>query len=145
MRRAIPFIHCAILLLSVWTGYAEVERNNLPTIGGDDWASLIAAAIIIVATAGFAFGAVFFFGAGHSTLRGPSLHRIAFNWWRDPLQLLFISTYFVAAMAIGAALRLRSTTSDGVGVFIGLVCIAAGLVLGQICAYARARDRIEKA
>src|SRR3712207_7251144 len=42
------------------------------------------------------------------TLQRPSWRRVTFSWWRDLLQSLFISTYAVGGMALGAALHLRS-------------------------------------
>ena len=93
----------------------------------------------------FAFGAVSIFGASHSMLPRPSWRRVTFSWWRDPLQSLFISTYAVGGMALGAALHLYGASGIGFWMFMVFVCMFIGLILGQVLAYAFHRARITKA
>jgi hypothetical protein len=141
MQRFAPMINLALLLLSVWTGYGSLDPDTLRGMNPDKFLAISVLVIMPV----FAFGAVSIFGANHRTLVRPSWRRVTFSWWRDPLQSLFISTYAVGGMALGAALHLRGTSSTGFWMFVVFVCMFIGLILGQIAAYAYHRARIAKA
>jgi hypothetical protein len=75
-------------------------------------------------------------------LRRPSLDRNPFNWWRDPLQGLFISTLIMAATAIGSAFHRPPFGSVGFWTLGVYVCFAIGLFVGQILVYRIYRQRI---
>jgi hypothetical protein len=141
MQRFAPFINIAILLLSVWTGYGALDADTLRGTNPDKY--LCIAVLVLMPL--FAFGAVSIFGASHGALLRPSWHRVTFSWWRDPLQSLFISTYAVGGMAIGASLHLYGTTTTGFWMFMVFVCMFIGLIVGQLLAYAYHRARITKA
>ena len=141
MQRYAPLINLALFVLSVWTGYGALEADTLRGTNPDKY--LCIAVLVIMPF--FAFGAVSIFGASHSTLPRPSWRRVTFSWWRDPLQSLFISTYAVGGMALGAALHLRGTTSTGFWMFMVFVCMFIGLIVGQVFAYAYHRARITEA
>jgi hypothetical protein len=81
----------------------------------------------------FAIGAVWYSvsGAKQTSLRRPSWKRFSFDWWHDPLQCLFLSTCFMGAMAVGAALRLPGTTSTGSWMFMSFLSMFIGLTIGQ--------------
>jgi len=72
----------------------------------------------------------------------PSWSRNPINWWRDPLQGLFISTNTVSAMAIGSAFRQPTFGSVGFWTLGMYVCFAIGLIVGQILVYRIYRQRI---
>lgn len=140
MQRFAPFINVAIFLLSVWTGYGALDADTLRGTNPDKY--LCIAVLVIMPL--FAFGAVSIFGASLSTLPWPSWRRVTFSWWRDPLQSLFISTYAVGGMGLGAALHLYGTTSTGFWMFMVFICMFIGLIVGQLLAYAYHRARITK-
>ena len=82
---------------------------------------------------------------GRSTLRRPSWDRFTLNWWGDPLQCLFESTYGAAAGTIGNALRLPSTSAIGFWTFASSLAAFLGLVIGQVIVYRLHRARIVEA
>ena len=141
MQRFAPAINLGLLLVSVWAGYASLDADALRGTNPDKYLCISLLVIMPI----FAFGAVSIFGASHSTLSAPSWRRVTFSWWRDPLQSLFISTYAVGGMALGAAAHFRGTTTTGFWMFMVFVCMFIGLILGQVCAYALHRARITKA
>jgi hypothetical protein len=141
MQRYAPLINSALLLLSVWTGYAALDADALRGTNPDKYLCIA----VLVMMPIFAFGAVSIFGASHSTLLRPSWRRVTFSWWRDPLQSLFISTYAVGGMALGAALHLYGATATGFWMFMVFVCMFIGLIVGQVFAYAYHRARITEA
>lgn len=57
------------------------------------------------------------------------------NWWHDPLQSLFISTFVFGAGAIGGVARRPSVNSVGFWMVGVQVCFAVGLLIGQLLAY----------
>jgi hypothetical protein len=77
-----------------------------------------------------------------SKLARPSLSRSPLNWWRDPLQSLFISTCVAVSMAIGGALRHPTIGSVGFWMVTAYTCFAFGLSIGQILAYRMYRENI---
>ena len=141
MQRYAPLINSALLVLSLWAGYGALDLETLRGTTPDKY--LCIAVLVLMPV--FAFGAVSIFGASHATLPRPSWRRVTFSWWRDPLQSLFISTYAVGGMALGAALHLRGTTTTGFWMFMVFVCMFIGLIVGQVLAYAYHRARITKA
>lgn len=72
----------------------------------------------------------------------PSLNRNPLNWWRDPLQALFVSTSIMFAMAIGGAFQHPAFGSVGFWTLGMYVCLAIGLIAGQILVYQIYRQRI---
>lgn len=75
-------------------------------------------------------------------LRPGSWNRNPINWWGDPLQSLFISMSYMAAMAVGAALRRPAFGTVGFWTFGVYCCLAVGLLIGQLLAYRIFRERI---
>jgi hypothetical protein len=73
----------------------------------------------------------------------PSFHRFSIDWWRDPLQCLFLSCLFVGGMAVGAAFRLPDTSPTGFWTFLLFVCMFLGLLIGQFAVYAVYRKHIQ--
>ena len=141
MQRYAPLINAALLLLTVCAGYGALDPERLRGTNPDKYLCIA----VLVLMPFFVFGAVSIFGASHTTLPWPSWRRVTFSWWRDPLQSLFISTYAVGGMALGAALHLRGTSSTGFWMFMVFVCMFIGLIVGQFLAYAYHRARITKA
>jgi hypothetical protein len=140
MSRLWPALNIVLVGLSVWTGYAEMAPERLSHANPD----IVFCTIVLVGTIVFSVGAVSYSvrGAKQSTLRRPSWRRFAFDWWHDPLQCLFLACWFTAAMAVGAALRLRGTSSTGFWMFMFFACMFLGLLIGQFVAYAVYREHI---
>lgn len=141
MARVAPFINLAGLLLSLATGYGSLEPDALIGANPDKYLCIT----VLIMAAIFAVGAVSTFGTKQSQLTLPSWRRFSFNWSRDPLQCLFLSTCFTGGMALGAALHLPGTTSTGFWRFMTFVCVFIGFIVGQVIAYAIHRERLTKA
>jgi hypothetical protein len=126
--------------VSLWTGYSEMEPENLRHANPD----AIFCTVVLIGMIAFSLGSVSYSvsGAKQTTLRRPSWRRFSIDWWRDPLQLLFESSCFTAAMAVGAAFRLRGTTETGFWMFMFFLCMFLGLLIGQLTVYAVYRERI---
>lgn len=65
----------------------------------------------------------------------PSWGRNPLNWWRDPLQSLFVSTCIIIALAIGSSLRHPTFGSVGFWTLGVYASFAVGLFIGQILVY----------
>ena len=133
-------LNVALLLLSFWTGYAEMAPEKLAPSNLD----VIFCTITLVTTVVFSFGAVWYSisGARQQTLRRASWRRFSIDWWHEPLQCLFLSCCFAGAMAVGAAFRLPGTSRTGFWMFMFFVCLFLGLLIGQLGVYSVHRDRI---
>jgi hypothetical protein len=139
MNRAGPVINLASLLFCVWAGYRSLDTDALR---GTNPNGYLALAVLILMPV-FVLGAIWFSGA--RTLRRPSWRRFSINWWGDPLQCLFLSTWFIGAGTLGAALHLLHTSRAGFWNFMTCLCILIGLILGQVIAYAIFHRRISRA
>lgn len=133
-------LNLALVLLSLWTGYAEMTPEKLAHTNPD----VIFCTIVLVTMIVFSFGVVWYSisGAGQQTLRRASWRRFSIDWWHDPLQCLFLSWCFTGAMAVGAAFRLPGTSSTGFWTFMFFVCLFVGLLVGQLLVYSVHRERI---
>jgi len=133
-------LNLALVLLSLWTGYAEMAPGKLAHSNPD----IIFCTITLVTAIAFSFGAVRYSisGAGQQSLRRASWRRFSIDWWHDPLQCLFLSCCFTGAMAVGAALRLPGTTPTGFWMFMFFVCLFLGLLVGQLLVYSVHCERI---
>jgi hypothetical protein len=74
----------------------------------------------------------------------PSFFRVSFNWWRDPLQCLWLSICYTGAVAVGAFFRVFWTTDQGRWLFWSYVSMTAGFLLGTLAAQRIFRERIEQ-
>jgi len=103
--------------------------------------------IILLAMPAFAVGAVYYsvVRGNCERLRRPSWDRHPINWWADPLQSLFISTWVISAMAGGSVVRLSGSGEKGFWMFAFFLCFAVGLAIGQFIVYKIFRDRIKGA
>jgi hypothetical protein len=140
LERLGPILNVVFVLLSLWTGYAEMAPDRRVHMNPD----AIFCTIVLLGTIGFSFGTVAYSisGAGQQTLRRPSLRRFTVDWWHDPLQCLFLSCGFAAAMALGAAFRLPGTSITGFWTFMFFLCLFLGLLIGQLGVYLVHRERI---
>ena len=131
-----------LLGLAAWVGYSEMAPDRLTHSNPD----IIFCGIVLLGMVAFSLGTVWYAvsGAHQATLRRPSWRRFSLDWWRDPLQCLFLCSCFAGAMAVGAAVRLPGTTGTGFWMFMFFVCLFTGLVLGQFAVYALHRERIAK-
>lgn len=75
-------------------------------------------------------------------LRRASWDRNPLNWWRDPLQSLFISTCVVTALALGSSVRWPTFGSTGFWAMGVYASFAIGLFIGQILVYRVHRQSI---
>ena len=142
LHRLGPILNVVLVLLSLWTGYAEMAPDQLLHKNPD----AIFCTSVLLGTIVFSFGTAAYSisGAGEKTLRRPSLRRFSINWWHDPLQCLFLSCGFAGAMAVGAALRLPRTSSTGFWMFMSFLCLFPGLLIGKLGVYIVHRERIGK-
>ncbi len=143
LQRLGPILNVVLVLLSLWTGYAEMAPARLVHTNPD----AIFCTIVLLGMIGFSFGTVAYSisGAGQQTLRRPSLRRFSIDWWHDPLQCLFLSCGFAAGMALGAAFRLPGTSATGFWTFMFFLCMFLGLLIGQLGVYLVHRERIANA
>jgi hypothetical protein len=132
-------LNLALIGVSVWTGYSEMEPDKLRHANPDVIFCAVLAGMIA-----FSLGSVWYSvsGAKQTTLRRASWRRFSIDWWHDPLQGLFLSCCFTGAMAVGAAFRLRATTQTGFWMFMFFVCMFLGLLIGQLAVYKVYRERI---
>jgi len=140
MRRLWIALNVALIGFSVWTGYSEMERENLRQANPD--ASFCT--IVFVTMILFSLDSVWYSisGAKQTTLRRPSWRRFSIDWWHGPLQCLFGSCCVTGAMAVGAAFRLSGASSTGFWMFIFFVAMFVGLLIGQLAVYAVYREHI---
>jgi hypothetical protein len=140
MPNAWRILTFVLIGLSLWTGYSEMKPENLRHANPD----AIFCTIVLMGMIVFSLGSVSYSvsGAKQTTLHRPSWRRFSIDWWRDPLQLLFESSCFTGAMAVGAAFRLPGTTETGFWMFMFFLCMFLGLLIGQLTVYVVYRERI---
>jgi hypothetical protein len=140
MKRLWLALNIGLVVLALWGGYGSMTPKLLRQTNTD----AIPCLIILIIMPIFALRSVSFSirRSKCETLRRPSWDRNAFNWWFDPLQSLFISTFIASAMAIGSAFRLPSFGSVGFWTLGIYCCCAVGLVIGQFIVYRIYRERI---
>lgn len=133
-------INTTLVVLALLGGYNSLSPEKLRHTNPD----VILCGLILLVTPLFAIGSVTYSIRrwNHSRLARPSLSRNPLNWWRDPLQSLFISTCIMVAMAIGGALRRPTIGSVGFWTLAVYACIAFGLLVGQILVYRIHREII---
>jgi hypothetical protein len=133
-------LNVALIGLSVWTGYAEMEPQRLSQANPD----AVFGTVVLLFTIVFAVGTVWYsvHGEKQTSLRRPSWRRFAIDWWRDPLQCLFMTSCFIGAMMVGAALHLPGTSQTGFWTFMFFASMFVGLLIGQVVAYVVYREHI---
>lgn len=128
-------LNLLLLILAVWTGYEEMAPARLQATNPD----LIFCGAILILTPLVAVAAVHF--SNRTPLRRASLMRSPF-YWREPLQGLFITAWWMLGMFAGTFLRVHGSGDAGfwtVAMYGSLLC---GLVIGQTIVYWVYRDRI---
>ena len=133
-------INIALVALALLGGYNSLSSEELRNKNPD----AIACGLILLTTPLFAIGSVSYSIRrwNHSRLARPSLSRNPLNWWHDPLQSLFISTFVFVSMVIGSALRRPTIGSVGFWTLAVYACFALGLLIGQILVYRIYRENI---
>ena len=133
-------VNLSLIALAVWGGYNSMAPDRLRHTNPD----LVAWLIILVAMPLFAVLSVTYSIRRWKSnpLSRPSLRRNPLNWWRDPLQSLFISTCIMVAMAIGSAVQHPAFGSVGFWTLGVYCCFAVGLLVGQFFVYRIYRNRI---
>jgi hypothetical protein len=137
--RRIWFIgNTALVVLALWGGYRLTAPEALRRANPDP----ILCGILLVIVPFFALGTVHYSKyhwnqanqilARPFKLRRPSWGRSPTNWWGDPLQSLFISTRYMAGMAVGAAVRRPAIGSVGFWMLGTFCSVATGLAIGQL-------------
>jgi hypothetical protein len=129
-----------LVLVTPWQGYVSMAPERLRHTNPD----AIFCALILLVTPLFSIWSVYYsvHRWNHDKLARPSWNRNPLNWWHDPLQSLFISTYFAFGMAVGGAFRRPGVGSVGFWTLGMYICIALGLFIGQILVYRIYRERI---
>jgi tellurite resistance protein TehA-like permease len=133
-------VNLAVVALGLWDGYAVMSPDRLR----HETAEPILCAIILLLMPLFALGAVHY--SVHrrklERLARPSWSRNPLNWWHDPLQSLFVTTCYMAAMAVGSGIRRPVIGSAAFWTFEVYCCFAIGLLIGQVMIYRVYRTRI---
>jgi hypothetical protein len=140
MKNIWYFLNIALVALALPGGYNSLSPEKLRNKNPD----AIFCGLILLVMPLFALWSVNYSirRSNHSRLARPSLSRNPLNWWRDPLQSLFISTCVTLSMAIGSALRHPTIGSVGFWMVTAYTCFALGLLIGQILAYRIYRENI---
>ena len=131
------------VLLTPWQGYVSIAPERLRHTNPD----AVFCALILLTMPLFSIGCVYFsiHARNHKKLPRPTWNRNPLNWWDDPLQSLFISTWLASGGAVGSAFR-----NPGVGTVafwtVGMnVCVALGLGIEQVLIYRIYREHISAA
>jgi len=127
------YLNISFVIISIWGGYGSLAPERLKNTNPDG----ILCLIILVAMSLFSIGAVSYSvkSCKCESLRIPSWDRNPFNWWYDPLQSLFMSTWIMSAMALGSMIRMPAYGSIGFWTFGVYFCWAAGTAIGQFFVY----------
>lgn len=133
-------INIASVALALRSGYSSLSPEYLRNKNPD----LIFCSLILLVTPLFALWSVDYSIRrwNRSRLDRTSLSRNPLNWWKDPLQSLFISTCVIGSMAMGGALRHPSIGSVGFWMVGAYTSLALGLSVGQILVYRIYRENI---
>ena len=108
-------------------GYSSLSPEYLRNKNPD----LIFCSLILLVTPLFALWSVDYSIRrwNRSRLDRTSLSRNPLNWWKDPLQSLFISTCVIGSMAMGGALRHPSIGSVGFWMVGAYTSLARGYLV----------------
>lgn len=133
-------VNITLVTLALQGGYSSVAPENLRNKNPD----AIFCCLILLVTPLFALWGVHYSIRRwkHNNLVRPSFHRNPLNWWHDPLQSLFISTWVAVSMTIGSALRRPAIGSVGFWMVAMYTCLAIGFVTGQMLVYRLYRKQI---
>jgi hypothetical protein len=133
-------LNLTLIALAFVDGYNSIAPDKLRHTNPDSVACLC----ILLATPPFAvWMATYSIRRWKSdTLSRPSWTRNPFRWSRDPLQSLFISTFVMAAAAVGGTVKHPAFGSVGFWTLGIDSCFAVGLIVGQILVYRIYRQRI---
>jgi len=143
MKHVATILNSVLVALSGWGGYRAMSPENLLHMN-PDW---IFCSVIFVTVPLFVLVIVQYSISRkkQTALRRPAWDRFSINWWHDPLQCLFLSTFLCASTVCGSALRLFGTSSTGVWTFISYLSTLWGLLIGQYLVYRLHRERIHAA
>lgn len=126
-------VNTGCVMWALWGGYRSTAPDRLQHANPD----LRLCFVLLLIMPLFSLGIVYYSIRRwrQDTVQRPSWHRNPINWWGDPLQALFISTCFVASMAIGAALRHPAIGSVGFWMLGVYYSVGIGLLIGQLLVY----------
>lgn len=130
--------NAALVALSVYTGWAEMEPRSLSESNPD----ALLCAVIFFGLPLFVVGALSI--AKVRRFRRPSWNRFPLNWWSDPLQTLFVSTLCALGLFVGSLSGLYRVGPRGFWMTASFGSTFLGLLITQILAYRLFRNRIEK-
>jgi hypothetical protein len=142
-----PVWYAANVLLVFSTlqgGYASMEPERLLHTN-PDWT--FCAAILLTMPL-FSIGSVYYsiHRRNNKKIPRPSWNRNPLNWWDDPLQSLFISTWSASGVAAGGVLHsviYRPVIGTVAFWTLGAnICFVLGLFIGQILVYRIYRQNI---
>ena len=126
-------LNTALMSLAVLAGYNSMNPEKLRHTNPGP----ILCLIVLFITPLFAIGSVAYAvrRSKIAQLKRASWSRNPFNWWRDPLQSLFVSTCVVGAMAIGSLVHRPAVGSVGFWTLGVYSCFTIGLLLGQVLVF----------
>lgn len=138
MKHVWQLLNVVYIVLGLLGGYSSMAPERLRHTNPDP----ILCGILLILMPVFALAAVYYTVQRSSKdivpsackLRRPGWNRNPLNWWGDPLQSLFIAGSFMAAMAVGAALRRPTFGSVAFWTVGAYCCMAVGLRIGELFA-----------
>ena len=131
-------LNIAVIMLGLREGYASTASDQLRHMNPDAvFCSilLITMTVFVLLSVGYSNRRRLRFNQSGNNLVRPSFHRNPFNWWGDPLQSLFISTWTMLTLTLGGALRRPATGSVGFWLVGSYACGFVGLLIGQLLVY----------
>lgn len=134
-------VNAALVGFALLGGYNSQEPQRLRNTNPDATACI---SVLLLAPV-FALGIVAYSNSRRRrppNLVRPSFRRNPLNWWGDPLQSLYLSTWIMASMTFGAMLRRPTIGSVGFWTLGTYACFAIGLAVGQIFVYRIHREQI---
>lgn len=143
MPRVWVTLNLLLIGLSVWTGYSEMAPARLARTNPDAVFCTLVLLVLALSSLGSVWYSLRY--TNGARLPHPSFQRFSIDWWRDPLQCLFLSWLFVGSMAVGAAFRLPSDSPTAFWTFMFFGCMFLGLLIGQLSVYALYRRHIQPA
>jgi hypothetical protein len=132
-------VNIALVLLSAWTGYAEMSPTKLSHMNPD----LAFCLTLLVMTPIFVIGTMAI--SRNDAFAWPSWGRSPLRWQSDPLQAIFISTCISLGLFVGTCLRLRNSGPVGFWLAASFGSLFVEFLIGQALAYVIYRERIVRA
>ncbi len=118
-------VNVTLILLSIWAG----SETFVPIDDLQPVLNLGFCVGILVFIPLFAIGTIHLAKAHH--FLKPKWNRCPFNWWSDPLQALFVTTWCSFGMLVGSLFRFRTSDRASMWTVMAYVSIFVGFALGR--------------